>query len=90
MYEDIFSKINISGIEKKIVQDFFDLALERILKNLYLSLGEDGRKKMAEIFLSQNQTLQEEFITTNLPNLEGILRREIEKLGEEIKVDLKK
>lgn len=90
MYEDIFNKINISGEEKKIAQNLFDLLLEKVLKQLYLSLNEDGKKKMAEVFLSQDQKLQEEFITTHLPNLEDVLHQEAEKIREKIKADIKK
>lgn len=90
MYEDIFDKIKISDEEKKLTQELFDLSLERVIKKLYLSFNENGKKEMTEVFLSQNQKLQEEFIITHLPNLEDALKQEIEKLGEEIKIDVKK
>ncbi len=90
MYEDIFNKINIPGEERKITKDLFELVLERVLKNLYLSLSESDKKKMNDIFLSQNQELQEEFITTHLPNLEDVLYKEMGKIESEIKKDITK
>ncbi len=84
MYEEIFAKLNIFGEEKQLTQDIFDLLLERVFKNLYVSLDKEGKEKMSEIFSSQNERMQEEFITAHLPNIEDVFRKEAEKIKKEI------
>lgn len=75
---------------KKIISRMNSLILERMLKNIYSTFDELGKKEMTNIFFSRNKKAKEKFVKKYLPNFKNIFNTEAEKLKKEIKKEIEK
>ena len=79
---------NLSPEQSALSTRIFDLILGRVLKRVYLSLEEEDKKELEEIFISQNEKEKEIFFKKHLPNFKSIFKNEAKKLEEEIKKEM--
>jgi hypothetical protein len=73
-----------SVMEAKI----FDLVMGRVFKRVYLELDKADKKKMEEVFSSDDDKIKEEFIKKYIPNFEELFKEEAEKIGKEIQAQI--
>ncbi|MBI2054413.1 MAG: hypothetical protein HYT36_03780 [Candidatus Staskawiczbacteria bacterium] len=83
MENDILN--NLSEEQKALAARVLDLALFRILKNVYLELGEIEKKKMEDIMSSGNIEEIENFLKPQVKNFDDLFKTEVKKIEEEIK-----
>jgi hypothetical protein len=60
----------------------------RVFKRVYLELDKADKKKMEEVFSSDDDKIKEEFIKKYIPNFEELFKEEAEKIGKEIQAQI--
>lgn len=68
----------------------FNLILSRVLKRIYLGLDEASRKKMEEVFISDDDKEKEKFTKKYMPDFKVIFEEESRKIEEELKLEIEK
>ena len=66
----------------------FDLALSRVLRGVYINLGEEDRKNMETTFLSDDDNIKEKFIKKYIPNFKKLFKEEMKKIEIKIKAEI--
>jgi hypothetical protein len=74
--------------EMDLSSRIFDLVLGRVLKAVYLGFDEAGRKNMATIFLSDDETQKEKFIKKHKADFKNIFTEEAKKIEKEIELEI--
>lgn len=79
---------NLPEEQKNLIKRVFNLALFRILKNVYLKQSALEQKKMEEIMSSSDAKKIEKFLKPRVKNFENLFKTEVEKISEEIKIEI--
>lgn len=74
--------------QKEMIIRAFDLIIERIFKNAYSALSENGKQEINRVFLSKNNKEKARFVKNYLPNFEELFKKEAENLKEEIRNEI--
>jgi len=81
---------NLSTEEMDLSLRIFDLVTGRAIKKVYLSLSQEDKKVMEEVFLSEDNGKKEKFFEEYAPNFKEIFKEEAETIEGEIKEEIEK
>jgi len=87
MAQNILEKL--SPAQSDISKRIYELVLGRVLKRVYLGLGDNSKKEMEKVFLSNEDNLKEQFLKDNISDFESVFKEELEKINQEILEELK-
>jgi len=88
--QENFLDNNNSSVTEEISFRIFDLIIGRVLQEMHSDLNENEQAKMEEIFNAEDKTKQQEFIEKNMPKFKKFFVRELEKVQQEIILEVKK
>ena len=80
----------LSEAQKAMSSRIFDLVIGEVLKRAYAGFNEETKQAMDVIFLSDDDKKKEEFIKKNIPDFKGIFQEEVEKIEQQIKLEIEK
>jgi len=81
---------NLTEEQKRLGSRIFDLIVGRVLKRVYLSLDESGKKNMETIFLSDDSKEKEKFVKKYAPDFKEIFKEEAGEINGEITEEILK
>lgn len=81
---------NLSVEDSDLNSRIINLILGRVFKKVYVSLDEESRKQMENVFCSGSEEEKQAFIKNSIPNLKTLFKEEGKNIEQEIKEEIEK